>query len=152
MHNYSICNFPKKHTDTKLTNCLFLLSFDCVLKSGTFGVPELVLPRRGTAWHKSWSSRKSGTGGNPTTGGRGTMNAYSSITQLQLESFYCLWEVCRFHVPRNVQANEWRVQYTLITKCLYQTVKTEIQKNIAHAEASLHIIILSSKSWKIVFF
>jgi len=33
--------------------------FDCTVKSGTFGIPGLVLPGRGTAWLKS------GTGGNP---------------------------------------------------------------------------------------
>jgi len=42
---------------------LLVLSNEHASKSGTFGVPGLVLLGRGTTWHKCG---KSGTGGNPT--------------------------------------------------------------------------------------
>jgi len=45
---------------------LLVLSNEHALKSGTFGVPGLVLLRRGTTWHKSGTSREiRATGGNP---------------------------------------------------------------------------------------
>jgi len=37
---------------------IYLRCFDFTLKSGTFGVPGVVLPGRGTAWHKSGTSRE----------------------------------------------------------------------------------------------
>jgi len=47
---------------------LFLFTlrcFDFTLKSGTFSVPGLVLPGRGTAWHKSGISREIRNGWQP---------------------------------------------------------------------------------------
>ena len=37
---------------------IYLRCFDFTLKSGTFGVPVVVLPGRGTAWHESGTSRE----------------------------------------------------------------------------------------------
>ena len=42
-----------------------ILGFGCILKSGTFGVPGLVLPGRGTAWRKSGTSREIRDGWQP---------------------------------------------------------------------------------------
>jgi len=39
--------------------------FDCTLKSGTIGVPGLVLPGRGTACRKSGTSREIRVGWQP---------------------------------------------------------------------------------------
>ena len=41
------------------------LGFGCILKSGTFGVPGLVLPGHGTAWRKSGTSREIRDGWQP---------------------------------------------------------------------------------------
>ena len=64
-----ICNFAIKIEPICQLQCpydctavLLLLSNEHALKSGTFGVPGLVLLGRGTTRHKSG---KSGTGGNP---------------------------------------------------------------------------------------
>ena len=43
----------------------YLRYFDFTLKSGTFGVPGLVLPGRGTAWDKSGTSREIQNGWQP---------------------------------------------------------------------------------------
>jgi len=71
-----ICNFAIKSNRTRIQQCknlyytrpiitivtifiiFYLRCFDFTLKSGTFGVPGLVLPGRGTAWHKSGTSRE----------------------------------------------------------------------------------------------
>ena len=46
---------------------IYLHCFDCTLKSGTFSVPGMVLPGRGTAWHKSGTSREIRDGWQPYT-------------------------------------------------------------------------------------
>jgi len=38
--------------------CYYCCHFDCILKSGTFGIPGLVLPERGTAWLKYGTSQE----------------------------------------------------------------------------------------------
>ena len=57
-----ICQLQCRHDCTAV---LLLLSNEHALKSGTFGVPGLVLLGRGTTRHKSGTSRESGMGGNP---------------------------------------------------------------------------------------
>jgi len=49
-----ICQLPCHHDCTAV---LSVLSNEHALKSGTFGVPGMVLPGRGTTWHKSGTSR-----------------------------------------------------------------------------------------------
>ena len=46
---------------------LHLLHTSCAIESGTFSVPGLVLPGRGTAWHKSGTSREIRGGWEPGT-------------------------------------------------------------------------------------
>ena len=57
-----ICQLPCRYDCTVV---LSLLSIEHALKSGTFDVPGLVLWAHGTAWQKSGTPGKSGTGGNP---------------------------------------------------------------------------------------
>ena len=57
-----VCQLPCPHDCTVV---LPLLSNERALKSGTFGVPGLVLLGRRTTRHKSGHPGKSGTGGNP---------------------------------------------------------------------------------------
>jgi len=49
------------------------------LKSGTFGVPGLVLLGSRTAWHNSGHPGKSGTGGNPTVGKHHQLSLVSHV-------------------------------------------------------------------------
>ena len=67
-----ICNFAIKTEPICQLQCshdctavLPLLSNEHALKSGTFGVPGLVLPVRGTTRHKSGTSREIGVGWQP---------------------------------------------------------------------------------------
>ena len=60
--------------------------FDFTLKFGTFGVPGLVLPGRGTARHKSGTSREIREGGNPTAELRAT-EALLSLTRRVIRPF-----------------------------------------------------------------